>query len=83
MMNATHRKSLWKSLIIGLGLPAIGVLVIMPLLANTSIHVLGLPLLFVWIFLMFPLTSLCLWLAWRIDEPYYRDARTRTVKEER
>ncbi len=78
MMNAR----IWKSLIIGLGLPAIGVLVVMPLLANTSVRVLGIPLLFVWIFVMFPLTSLCLWLAWRIDEPYYRDAPSQAAKEE-
>lgn len=82
MMNATHRNSLWKSLIIGLGLPAIGVLVVMPLLANTSIHVLGLPLLFVWMFVMFPLTTLCLWIAWRIDEPHYRETSRRIAKEE-
>ena len=62
-----------KSVVLGLVLPAIGVLVILPLLANTTIHVFGMPLLFVWIFLMFPFTSLCLWLAWRIDEPYYRE----------
>ncbi len=74
---------IWKSLIIGLVLPIIGVLVIMPLLANTAIHVFGIPLLFVWIFVMFPLTSLCLWIAWRIDEPHYRDVPTRTAKEER
>jgi predicted ABC-type exoprotein transport system permease subunit len=65
---------IWKSLIIGLGLPIVGVLVIMPLLADSTIHVFGVPLLLMWIFVMFPLTSLCLWLAWRIDEPYYRDA---------
>ncbi len=57
-----------KSLIVGLGLPAFGVLVIMPLLANTSVYVFGIPLLFAWIFAMFPLTSLCLWLALRINE---------------
>ena len=65
---------IWKSAAIGLGIPAIGVLVVLPLLANTSVTVFGMPLLFAWIFLMFPLTSLCLWIAWRIDEPDYRDA---------
>jgi len=78
-MNARIR----KSLIIGLGLPIVGVLVIMPLLANTSIDVFGLPLLFLWIFLMFPLTSLCLWIAWRIDKPYYRDTPGKAAEEER
>jgi hypothetical protein len=79
VMNAR----IWKSLIVGLGLPGLGVLVIMPLLANTSVHVFGIPLLFMWIFLMFPLTSLCLWLAWRIDEPHYRDISGQTAEEER
>ena len=62
-----------RSLAIGLGVPLVAMLVAMPLLADTSITVGGVPLLFAWIFAWFPLTSLCLWLAWRIDEPHYRD----------
>lgn len=63
----------WRSLVIGLGVPAVAILVVMPLIANTDVAVAGIPLLFVWIFAWFPLTSLCLWLAWRHDEPRYRD----------
>ena len=48
-----------RSLIIGLGLPAAAILVVMPLLANTDVYVLGVPLLFAWMFAWFPLTSLC------------------------
>lgn len=73
---------IWNSLIVGLGLPALGVLLVMPLLANTSIYLFGVPILFMWIFLMFPLTSLCLWLAWRIDEPHYCDTPGPTAREE-
>jgi len=62
-----------RSLIIGLGLPAAAILVVTPLLANTDVYVLGIPLLFAWMFAWFPLTSLCLWFAWRIDEPRYRE----------
>lgn len=62
-----------RSLIVGLGVPVVALLVAMPLLADTSITVGGVPLLFAWIFAWFPLTSLCLWIAWRIDEPYYRE----------
>lgn len=62
-----------KSLLIGLGLPAVGILIVLPLVANTSGEVLGVPLLFFWMFLLFPLTTVCLWVAWRIDEPHYRD----------
>ncbi len=72
-----------KSVVIGLVLPVIGVLVILPLLANTQIHVFGMPLLFVWMFLMFPITSLCLWLAWRIDEPHYREEPRQPSEENR
>lgn len=63
----------WKSLAIGLFVPAIALLGVLPLLADTSVYVLGIPLLFFWIFAWFPLTTLCLWIAWRIDEPWYRD----------
>jgi hypothetical protein len=63
----------WKSVVIGGVLPIAALLVVMPLLANTSVSVAGIPLLFAYVFALFPLTSLCLWVAWRIDEPRYRD----------
>ena len=63
----------WKSVVIGGVLPIAALLVVMPLLANTSVSVAGVPLLFAYVFALFPLTSLCLWVAWRIDEPRYRD----------
>lgn len=63
----------WASIGIGVGVPTLCILVIMPLLANTSVYVFGVPLLFAWVFALFPFTTLCLWLAWRIDEPRYRD----------
>ncbi|WP_030265681.1 DUF3311 domain-containing protein [Streptomyces violens] len=62
-----------KSVGIGLGLPVLAILVVMPLLADTDVYILGIPLLWAWMFAWFPLTSLCLWVAWRIDEPRYRD----------
>ncbi len=64
----------WKSVVIGGVVPLVALLVVMPLLANTSVTIAGIPLLFAYIFALFPLTSLCLWTAWRIDEPRYRDA---------
>lgn len=54
-------------------MPVAALLVVMPLLADTSLDVLGVPLLFAYVFALFPFTSACLWLAWRIDEPRYRD----------
>ncbi|MCX4728969.1 DUF3311 domain-containing protein [Streptomyces sp. NPDC090052] len=76
-MTANHR-----SLAIGLGLPSVAVLVVMPLLADTSVYVLGIPLLFFWMFLCFPLTSLCLWVAWRIDRPRYPEDPPPARREE-
>ncbi|MGH3359088.1 MAG: DUF3311 domain-containing protein [Nocardioidaceae bacterium] len=70
-----------RSLAIGLGVPVVALLVAMPLLADTSVTVGGIPLLFGWIFAWFPLTSLCLWVAWRIDEPHYRDAPARPEED--
>jgi predicted ABC-type exoprotein transport system permease subunit len=63
----------WKSVVIGGVVPLVALLVVMPLLANTSASIAGIPLLFAYIFALFPLTSLCLWVAWRIDEPRYRE----------
>lgn len=64
-------KQSWKSVAIGLGLPSAALLVVLPLIADTSVYVLNMPLVFFWVFAWFPLTSLCLWVAWRIDAPHY------------
>jgi len=62
----------WPSVLIGLGIPAVAILVGSPLLANTSVYVLGMPLLYFWVFLWFPLTSLCLWISWNFfDRDHY------------
>lgn len=63
----------WKSIIIGGAVPALALLVVMPLLANTSVSIAGIPLLFAYVFALCPFTTLCLWIAWRIDEPRYRE----------
>lgn len=62
----------WKSIVIGGIVPAVALLVVMPLLADTSVAVGGVPLLFAYIFALCPFTTICLWIAWRIDEPRYR-----------
>jgi len=61
----------WSSVLLGLVVPAAALLVGVPVLANTDVHLLGIPLLFAYTFALFPFTSLCLWLAWRIDAPHY------------
>lgn len=70
----------WKSIAIGGGVPTVAMLVVMPLLADTEISVMGIPLLFAYVFALFPFTSLCLWIAWRIDEPRYRSEVTDDVE---
>ena len=60
----------YLSPLIGLGVPSAAILVVMPFIADTSVLVLGVPLVFFWIFLWIPLTSLCLWVAWHfVDAP--------------
>ena len=53
-----------KSVIVGLVIPFLALVVVLPFLSDTSVTVLGIPLLFFWIFLWMPLTTFCLWIAW-------------------
>ncbi|WP_425825073.1 DUF3311 domain-containing protein [Streptomyces fractus] len=70
-----------RSLWLGLGVPAFALLVVMPLLANTDVYVAGIPLLFLWVFAWFPLTSLCLKLAWRMDQKDYPEDTPNSSEE--
>jgi hypothetical protein len=71
----------WPSLIIGLGIPAMAILVGTMLVSDTDVFVAGIPLLFFWMFCCFPLTTLCLWISWRFfDRPHY-PVDVRTPKE--
>lgn len=53
-----------RSLLVGLGVPVVGVLGGLPLVSDTDATVAGMPLLFFWLFAWCPLTSVCLWLCW-------------------
>jgi hypothetical protein len=55
-----------KSVIVGLVIPFLALVVVLPFLSDTSVTVLGIPLLFFWVFLWMPLTSFCLWIAWLV-----------------
>lgn len=70
-----------RSLWLGLGVPSFALLVVMPLLANTDVYVAGIPLLFLWVFACFPLTSLCLYLAWRMDQRHYPEDSSNASEE--
>lgn len=60
-----------RSLAIGLGVPMLMLLIVIPVLSDTDVHVAGVPLLFVLLFAAMPITSAALWVAWRLDAPRY------------
>lgn len=63
----------WPSLAIGLGIPVIAIVIVPPLIANATVSVFGIPLLFFWLFAWFPLTTVCLAISWYgFDRRHYR-----------
>jgi hypothetical protein len=50
--------------LIGLGLPYGGVLGLLPWIASADVYVLGVPLVYAWMFVWFVLTSACLFACW-------------------
>ncbi|MFP5312259.1 MAG: DUF3311 domain-containing protein [Actinomycetes bacterium] len=56
------------SLIVAMGIPALAVLVGVPLVSSSTQTVLGIPMVFAWLFAWLPLTSLCFWVSWRYFE---------------
>ncbi|NMD55503.1 MULTISPECIES: DUF3311 domain-containing protein [Tsukamurella] len=53
-----------KSVLLAVGVPFAGVLGGIVYLSDSEFTVLGFPVLFAWLFLWMPLTSLCMHLAW-------------------
>lgn len=66
-----------KSLLIGTLLPIVAILAGVVALAGSTRQVLGFPVVFAWLFLWMPLTTVCLQLAWRIERHRYADDETR------
>lgn len=60
--------------LIGLGLPYVGVLGLLPWIASTEVDVLGVPLVYAWMFLWFGLTSACLFVCWHCFDRHAGDA---------
>jgi hypothetical protein len=54
----------WPSFLISVVVPFVGVIGTMPFINRWHAAVWGIPMLFFWIFLWFPLTFLCLAIAW-------------------
>ncbi len=69
-----------KSLLIGTFVPIVGILVGVVVLAGSTKQVLGFPVVFAWLFLWMPLTTICLQLAWRIDRHRYADDEAQPEK---
>ncbi|GAA2078803.1 hypothetical protein GCM10009801_35950 [Streptomyces albiaxialis] len=64
----------WPSVLVGLGIPAVALLGGVTLLSGSGARVLGWPVLYLWVFCCFPLTTLCLAVSWRVfDRPHYRE----------
>lgn len=56
------------SLAVAMGIPALAILVGVPLVSNNPNTVIGIPMVFAWLFAWLPLTSLCFWVSWRYLE---------------
>jgi hypothetical protein len=61
-------------LFIGIGIPYIGVIGLLPWVASVDIFVLGVPFIYAWIFMWFVLTSGCLLVCWCLFDRHLGDA---------
>ncbi|GCE83472.1 hypothetical protein [Komagataeibacter diospyri] len=52
----------WRRVALGLGVPFMAIVPVAPFLGFLSWTIMGIPVILVWMFVWFPLTSLCLWL---------------------
>lgn len=59
------------SLMVGMGIPALAVVVGILVASQSTNTILGIPMVFAWLFAMLPVTTLCFWFSWRFLE---RDA---------
>ena len=60
--------------LIGIGIPYIGVIGLLPWVASVDRYVFGVPFIYAWIFTWFVLTSGCLLLCWRLFDRHFDDA---------
>lgn len=69
----------WPSVLVGMVIPALALLGGVTLLSGSGERVLGWPVLYLWVFLCFPLTTVCLWVSWRVfDRPHYLEPERET-----
>ncbi|MFC7392310.1 DUF3311 domain-containing protein [Scopulibacillus cellulosilyticus] len=63
------------SVIIGIVIPFIAVVGMLPFIGRLDVHVFGIPFLYFWMFMWFPLTSVCLWICWfAFDKPRFKES---------
>jgi hypothetical protein len=60
-------------LFIGIGIPFIGVIGLLPWVASVDRSVFGVPFIYAWIFAWFVLTSLCLQICWHVFDRHFDD----------
>jgi hypothetical protein len=65
--------------LIGLGIPYAGVIGLLPWIATKDAYILGVPLLYGWIFLWFVLTSGCLFICWYFFDRHVSDTDPRNA----
>lgn len=61
-------------LFIGIGIPYIAVIGLLPWVASVDRHLLGVPFIYLWIFMWFVLTSLCMLACWMLFDRHADDA---------
>ncbi|MCL4414784.1 MAG: DUF3311 domain-containing protein [Actinobacteria bacterium] len=71
------------SLAIGLGVPVVAIMVVLPILSGSKMTIAGLPFVYFWLFLWFPLTSVCLFLSWWISDRHHFGTVAKDVEEGR
>lgn len=60
-------------LFIGIGIPYIAVIGLLPWVASVDRFVFGVPFIYVWIFMWFVLTSLCMLVCWLMFDRHEAD----------
>ncbi|MBB2162731.1 hypothetical protein HLH48_21730 [Gluconacetobacter sacchari] len=61
----TPARTNWRSVALGFGAPFAAIVFVAPFLSYLPFSICGIPVVLVWMFAWFPLTSLCLWLCER------------------
>ncbi|WP_434011181.1 DUF3311 domain-containing protein [Peribacillus simplex] len=70
----SHRKL--AGIFIGVIIPFLAIIGIIPFIAKLDFSVLGIPILYFWVFMWFPLTTLCLCISWHIhDRHQYKNEK--------